>query len=56
MKPWEFYLDESYNDDRTLCIGGFLAPRDMWDVIIGPWQERLNYENRRSTKKGFPKI
>jgi hypothetical protein len=56
MKPWEFYLDESYNDDRTLCIGGFLAPRDLWDVIIGPWQERLNYENRRSTKKGFPNI
>jgi len=56
MKPWELYLDESYNDDRTLCIGGFLGPRDMWDEIVKAWQERLDYENRRSSKKGFQLI
>ncbi len=53
---WDFYLDESYNDDRTLCVGGFVAPRDMWDAITNRWRERLAYENRQSTKKGFPPI
>jgi hypothetical protein len=26
MVIWDFYIEESYNDDHTLCIGGFLAP------------------------------
>jgi hypothetical protein len=54
MVVWDLYIDESYNDDHTLCIGGFLAPRGMWDAIVKPWRERLEYENRQSTKKGFP--
>jgi len=56
MDAWELYLDESYNDDHTLCIGGFLAPRDMWDAIGKAWRERLDYENRRSTKRKLPAI
>jgi hypothetical protein len=56
MVVWDLYIDESYNDDHTLCIGGFLAPRGMWDAIVKPWRERLEYENRQSTKKGFPLI
>ena len=53
MKPWEFYLDESYNDDRTLCIGGFLAPRDMWDVIIGPMAGTPELRESTVNKEGF---
>src|ERR1700733_8410072 len=56
MAVWDFYPDESYNDDHTLCVGGFLAPRGMWDAITKPGQERPPYENRQSAKQGFPTI
>ncbi len=53
---WDFYIDESYNDDRLFCVGGFLAPRPMWDIIGAQWRERLAYEERQSTKKGFSPV
>jgi hypothetical protein len=28
----------------------------MWDAIVKPWRERLDYENRRSAKKQLPEI
>jgi hypothetical protein len=52
---WHLYLDESYNN-RTFCVGGLLAPVEMWQDIESKWKERLDYESRISFKKGFPRI
>lgn len=49
------YIDESYNN-RTFCVGGWMALDDTWSKISAKWQERLNYENRISAKKGFSPI
>jgi hypothetical protein len=55
MAPWEFYIDESYNG-HLFCVGGFLAPVEMWREIVGPWRARIEYENRKSAITGFPPI
>src|SRR5437762_10419019 len=45
------YLDESYNN-RTMCLGGWLADSEKWAAIENAWNERLEYERRISVKKG----
>ena len=52
---WSDYIDESYNS-RTFCVGGSLAPVQMWSRIESRWKQRIDYENRISAKKGFPVI
>jgi hypothetical protein len=55
MQILKDYIDESYNN-RTFCIGGWLASETRWSMIEASWRERLEYENRVSAKKGFPLI
>jgi hypothetical protein len=37
-------------------VGGFLAPEPTWSAITTAWAQRIDHENRISTKKGFPPI
>jgi hypothetical protein len=55
VEPWELYLDESYNS-ATFAVGGFLAPAWRWRRIVSAWKARLDYESRKSAKKGYPPI
>lgn len=55
MRPWQCYLDESYNN-AVFCVGGFLGPAELWDHVTARWRERLDYENRWSAKRTFPAI
>lgn len=55
MRPWECYLDESYNS-AVFCVGGFLGPAELWDHVKARWRERLDYENRWSAKRKLPPI
>src|ERR1035438_8305 len=55
MRLWECYLDESYNS-AVFCVGGFLAPKRVWDHVTARWRERLDHENRWSAKRNFPPI
>lgn len=49
------YLDESYNN-RTFCVGGWLASVPEWNTIEKQWIQRVEYERRKSIEKGFPPI
>lgn len=49
------YMDESY-DPAAMCVGGWLNHEDRWKKIESAWKERIDYENRKSEKKGLPKI
>lgn len=49
------YLDESYNN-RTFCVGGWLASVSEWSTIEKQWVQRVEYERRKSIEKGFPPI
>lgn len=42
-----FYADESFNDDRTFCFGGWLASEDTWKSIGQQWDRRIEYERRK---------
>jgi hypothetical protein len=55
LTDWESYHDESYNNS-ALCVGGWLARKDTWGLLEKDWKARIDYENRQSTKKGFPPI
>src|ERR1700685_1218232 len=55
LMDWHAYLDESYNA-QTFCVGGFMAPIGTWSKIETPWKQRIDFENRKSAKKGFPPI
>jgi hypothetical protein len=55
MAVWHAYIDESYNT-KTFCVGGFLAPEDIWNGITHDWSERIECERRRSIKKGLQPI
>ncbi len=55
MQILKDYVDESYNN-RTFCIGGWMASDHRWSKIETSWRERIDYENRISAKKGFPPI
>lgn len=52
---YEAYLDESYNNS-TFCVGGWLAHKKTWRHIEKLWNERIEYERRKSIVKGFPPI
>jgi hypothetical protein len=51
----EAYIDESYNN-RTFCVGGWVASTTKWAAIETPWIQRVELERRMSVKKGFPPI
>jgi hypothetical protein len=55
MEIWHAYIDESYNS-KTFCVGGFLAPEGIWNGIAHDWSNRIEYERRRSIKKGLRPI
>jgi hypothetical protein len=55
MELWNAYIDESYND-KTFCVGGFLAPVGIWNGITYDWASRIEFENRISDRKGFRPI
>jgi hypothetical protein len=40
-----FKFDESYNN-RTLCVGGWLAAPDEWTRLETQWQKRIDHQNR----------
>src|SRR5260370_24132111 len=52
---FNYYADESYNN-RVMCVAGWLAPDGLRDLIEGQWEQRIEYENRISKKKGYPAI
>jgi hypothetical protein len=45
-----FYADESFNDHRCFCFGGWLANDDTWQTIGNQWEKRLAYERRKHGK------
>jgi len=49
------YMDESYNN-RTMCLGGWLANKEKWREIERAWGERIEYERRISAKRAEPQI
>jgi hypothetical protein len=51
----EAHLDESYNN-RTFCVGGWLAPVSTLRSIEKSWKMRIDFERRMSIKKRFPPI
>ena len=46
------YFDESYTDGFLMCVGGWLASDTTWGKIEGRWRRRIEYEKRRSIKRG----
>jgi hypothetical protein len=48
-------MDESYNN-RTFCVGGWLASDARWNSLENAWKMRIEHERRISIKKGFPPI
>lgn len=40
-----FKFDESYNN-RTLCVGGWLAEAQEWGRLENQWQKRIDHQNR----------
>ena len=42
-----FRFDESYNN-RSMCVGGWIAEEREWDRLESQWQKRLAFENRNS--------
>jgi hypothetical protein len=48
------YMDESHDNNRVMCIGGWLAPDRLWEKIEDRWGKRVEHERRISIKKGFP--
>ncbi|HVB87215.1 MAG TPA: hypothetical protein VNK23_11190 [Candidatus Dormibacteraeota bacterium] len=46
-----YYTDESY-DSKTFCVGGWLYHDDLWKVVEKKWSDRIEYERRRSIKRG----
>ncbi|HWH59725.1 MAG TPA: hypothetical protein VN682_19000 [Terriglobales bacterium] len=46
-----YYADESY-DGVTFCVGGWLYDTDGWKKIERRWNRRIEYEQRRSIKRG----
>lgn len=46
-----YYADESY-DDVTFCVGGWLYSTEGWKKIENRWKRRIEYEQRRSIKRG----
>lgn len=55
LTNWTSYHDESYNSN-AFCIGGWLARENTWKKLEKDWRARIDYENRKSAKKGFPPI
>jgi hypothetical protein len=49
------YLDESYNN-RTFCVGGWILPEEAWTQFENDWRQRIELEQRNSSKKGFSPI
>jgi hypothetical protein len=47
-----FYVDESY-DDATFCVGGWVHRVDQWKLIEEKLAQRIEYESRRSVKRGL---
>lgn len=45
-----FYADESFNDHRCFCFGGWLANDDVWASIGSRWGARIAYERRKHGK------
>src|SRR5579863_2725799 len=50
------YLDESYQDHKLMCVGGWLCEDTRWDKITSQWQMRIDYESRKSQRAGLPSI
>jgi hypothetical protein len=50
------YMDESYQDHKLMCVGGWLCEDTRWDAINSQWQMRIDYESRKSQKSGLPLI
>jgi hypothetical protein len=46
------YADESYNGS-TICMGGWLAHKDVWKGIERDLIQRIAYENRVSERNGL---
>lgn len=46
-----YYADESY-DDVTFCVGGWLYDAEGWKKLEARWKRRIEYEQRRSLKRG----
>ena len=46
-----YYADESY-DNVTFCVGGWLYSAEGWKKIERRWKRRIEYEQRRSIKRG----
>ena len=52
MQILKDYIDESYNN-RTFCIGGWLASEPRWSMIEESWRERFEYEIGFPRRKAF---
>src|SRR5262245_59144069 len=55
LMTWSDYIDESYNN-RTFCVGAWLARVKTWGGIENKWKQRIEFENRVSFKHNFPPI
>lgn len=50
------YMDESYQDHKLMCVGGWLCNDSRWDKISSQWQMRIDYESRKSQKAGLSSV
>jgi hypothetical protein len=47
------YFDESYDDKKTMCVGGWLATDAVWGRIAPRWAARIRHESDACVRAGL---